>query len=312
MAKTKKKKSTKKQEVKTEEEFNRLPQNIVSVGERVEEDKNIYILQSVYKEIQKFTSNKTVNEAGGMLIGTVIEEFGKTNIIISGFVEAKHCEATPTTLKFTHQTWESCHKEIDKKFPGKKIVGWIHTHPNYGIFLSEYDKFIQKNFFSEEYEVAYVIDPIQDIEGFYFWISGKIERCKGFYIYDKTGNKIDVVKNESQESVTTEMASGTEKTIPAIIALSVTVVFLLVFVIILNGKVSRLKEEYEELVSLCNQNFGYVINQMNSINSSIGSPKSDDDTSTVSTDEKYTTIQMEESKPEESSFTQNDDKQINE
>ena len=120
---------------------NMLPQNILPMGERVEENKNIYISQAVYKEIHKFTKNKTTNESGGMLVGTVIEEFGKTNIVISGFVEAKFCEATPTTLKFTHETWEFVHKEIEKKHKGKKIVGWIHTHPDFGIFLSEYDKF---------------------------------------------------------------------------------------------------------------------------------------------------------------------------
>ena len=60
-------------------------------------------------------------------------------------------------------------------------MGWIHTHPNFGIFLSEYDRFVHENFFSEEYQVAYVVDPIQSIEGFYFWINSKLEKCKGFY-----------------------------------------------------------------------------------------------------------------------------------
>lgn len=105
-----------------------LPQNILPVGERVEEDKNIYISQETYKEIREFTKNKTVNESGGMLIGNVIEEFGKTNIVIHGFVEAKYSEGTSTTLKFTHETWEYVHGEIDKKYENAQIVGWIHTH----------------------------------------------------------------------------------------------------------------------------------------------------------------------------------------
>ncbi len=171
---------------------NRLPQNIITMGNKVEENKNIYISQPAYKAIHRFAEAKTENESGGMLIGSVIEEFGKTNIVIAGFIEAKYCKATPTTLKFTHETWDYCHKEIAKKFPGKKIVGWIHTHPNFGIFLSEYDKFIQENFFKEEYEIAFVVDPIQGIEGFYFWINEKIERCRGFYIFDKTGTRINI------------------------------------------------------------------------------------------------------------------------
>ena len=92
-----------------------LPQNIFPIGEQVEQNKRVYISQSVYKKIHKFTKNKTTNESGGMLIGSVIEEFGKTNIIIQGFVEAKYADATPTTLKFTHETWEYVHSEIEKR-----------------------------------------------------------------------------------------------------------------------------------------------------------------------------------------------------
>jgi hypothetical protein len=120
-----KKKNSKKSVKSTPIIENSLPQNILPIGERVEEDKNIYISQPTYKEIHKFTQNKTTNESGGMLIGNVIEEFGKTNIIVNGFIEAKYCEATPTTLKFTHETWEYVHKEMDKKFPGQKVRGTV-------------------------------------------------------------------------------------------------------------------------------------------------------------------------------------------
>lgn len=226
---------------------NMLPQNILPVGERVEENKNIYIAQDVYKQIHKFTKNKTTNESGGVLIGSIIEEFGKTNIVISGFVEAKFCEATPTTLKFTHDTWEYVHKEIDKKHKGKKIVGWIHTHPDFGIFLSEYDKFIHQNFFSEAYQVAYVVDPVQNIEGFYFWINGNIDKCKGFYIYDKTGTQIDVDTNKDEAN-----GENNEKSLFSIkniliAMLSVAVAALLFSNISTNNRLEKVEEELEKL-----------------------------------------------------------------
>lgn len=226
---------------------NMLPQNILPIGERVEENKNIYISQSVYKEIHKFTKNKTTNESGGMLVGTVVEEFGKTNIVISGFVEAKFCEATPTTLKFTHETWEFVHKEIEKKHKGKKIVGWIHTHPDFGIFLSEYDKFIHQNFFSEAHQVAYVVDPIQNIEGFYFWINGNIEKCKGFYIYDKTGTQItvDTGKDESTEEKAAAPLFSIKNILIAI--LSVAVIFLIFSNISFSKQLEKLEKEQEKL-----------------------------------------------------------------
>ena len=240
------KKQTKKAPVNELPE-NMLPQNILPMGERVEENKNIYISQTVYKEIHKFTKNKTTNESGGMLVGTVIEEFGKTNIVISGFVEAKFCEATPTTLKFTHETWEFVHKEIEKKHKDKKIVGWIHTHPDFGIFLSEYDKFIHQNFFSDAHQVAYVVDPIQKIEGFYFWINGNIEKCKGFYIYDKTGTPItvDTGKDEPAEEKAAAPLFGMKNILIAI--LSVAVIFLIFSNISSSKQLEKLEKELNKL-----------------------------------------------------------------
>lgn len=236
---------------------NMLPQNILPIGDRVEENKNIYILQSVYKEIHKFTQNKTTNESGGMLVGTILEEFGKTNIIISGFVEAKYCEATPTTLKFTHETWEYVHKEIEKKHPEKKIVGWIHTHPDFGIFLSEYDKFIHQNFFNEDYQVAYVVDPIQKIEGFYFWIDEKIEKCKGFYIYDKTGAKITVDADKNETTVAKESSIFTIRNV-LISALSVAVMLLTFSNISTRQKLSKLEDQQNTLAESANQSLSYM------------------------------------------------------
>lgn len=189
-----------------------------------------------------------------MLIGNVIEEFGKTNIIVNGFIEAKFCEATPTTLKFTHETWEFVHKEMDKKFPGQKIVGWIHTHPNFGIFLSEYDKFIQENFFKEDYQIAYVVDPIQDIEGFYFWINGKIERCKGFYKFDKMGAKIESdvePKNDRDE----EAGSLFNLKNILITALVLCVLFLTFSNISQNKEINNLKKQQDNLVFAVNQTY---------------------------------------------------------
>lgn len=249
--------NSKKNVLQPELTENMLPQNILPIGDRVEENKNIYILQSVYKEIHKFTQNKTTNESGGMLVGTVLEEFGKTNIIISGFVEAKYCEATPTTLKFTHETWEYVHKEIEKKHPEKKIVGWIHTHPDFGIFLSEYDKFIHQNFFNEDYQVAYVVDPIQKIEGFYFWINEKIEKCKGFYIYDKTGAKITVGADKEEAAVAKESSIFSIRNV-LIAVLTVAVILLTFFNISTNQKLSKLEEQQKTLAESANQSLSYM------------------------------------------------------
>lgn len=256
----KKKSSAKRQKKQQKLPQNVLPQNILPMGERVEEDKNVYISQKTYKQIHQFTKRKTINESGGVLVGTVIEDFGKSNILISDFIEAKYCEATPTTLTFTHETWEYIHKKMDKEHPGKKIVGWIHTHPDFGIFLSEYDKFIHQNFFSEINQIAYVVDPIQKIEGFYFWINGKIERCKGFYIYDETGVKIKIAvdKEETSDEAWPESVFCFRNVLLTI--LCVAVVFLTFSHFSLSAEIKKLKAQQEAIVSSANESL-YAMQQ---------------------------------------------------
>ena len=249
--KKKKKKKEKPQELPDDV----LPQNIIAVGKHVEENKNIYIAQDVYRKIRKFTKNKLTNEAGGILVGHTIEELGKTNIMITGFIEAKHSEGTPTTLTFTHETWEYIHAEVARKYPGKKILGWIHTHPDFGIFLSDYDKFIHENFFNDENQIAYVVDPIQKIEGLYFWIDGKLTKCTGFFIYDRTGEKIESADEKEEEVTETKEKTFSFKNV-MIAILTAAVVFLIFSHFSISKEVKELQTQQSTLVTEVNSVLG--------------------------------------------------------
>ncbi len=236
-----------------------LPQNIIPVGERVFEDKNIYIHQKVYEQIHKFSLNKTENEHGGILVGRVLNEMGKENTIIEGFIEARYNTATSTTLTFTHETWEYFHAEIDKKYKDKKIVGWIHTHPNFGIFLSENDRFIQQNFFTDSNQVAYVVDPIQNDEGFFFWINDKLERCPGFYLFDKNGVKIkQKIWNKDEYTEEVEEKSTLGIFLPLVMA--IVIIINIFFMMGQSAKINRIEKELNYMKQAIN-NQAAVIEQ---------------------------------------------------
>ena len=38
------------------------------------------------------------------------------------------------------------------------VLGWYHTHPGWGLFLSAHDQFIHGNFYGGPHHVALVID----------------------------------------------------------------------------------------------------------------------------------------------------------
>jgi len=132
----------------------------------------------VLATIEKHAYSILDAEVGGMLFGDV--EGGITKIV--GSVPASKASAEQISLTFTHEVWEDILKQGEELFPGMRIVGWYHTHPSFGLFLSEYDAFIQQNFFSSPGQVALVIDPI----------AGDM----GWFVQNQKTNKIDNIFTE--------------------------------------------------------------------------------------------------------------------
>lgn len=114
-------------------------------------------------QIEQHAYSQLSAEVGGVLMGRASP--GGTTI--QGFIPALSASAEQVTLTFTHDVWEDILKMARDQFPDLDIVGWYHTHPTFGIFLSEYDLFIQKNFFNNPGHYALVIDPVQGLYGWF-------------------------------------------------------------------------------------------------------------------------------------------------
>ena len=196
-----------------------LPMNIILFGEVENDDIKVYIKQEVYKALEKYALADVDHERGTIILGDYCEELGKKHVIVSNYIEAKYTDASASTLTFTHETWDYVHKEHDAKFSDKKIVGWQHTHPGYGIFLSNYDLFIQENFFNLPFQIAYVIDPVQNIRGFFQWKDGKIEKLKGFYVYDDVGKPIKIEQVHKQKDENKSERTISNKVLSVLVSL---------------------------------------------------------------------------------------------
>lgn len=232
-----------------------LPLNFLSFGEIENDDVKVYIKQDVYKALEKLAASDTSKELGSIILGEYSEELGKTHVVISDFIEAKYTDASASTLTFTHETWDYVHREHEKSYPTKKIIGWQHTHPNYGIFLSNYDMFIQENFFNMPFQVAYVIDPIQNIRGFFQWKNGKIEKLKGYYVYDEIGKPIKI----EQKKIIKEdaPASNRNKALTSIVSILCVVCLILAF------SLSSMKNSYQERLEKQDEIVGNINSLLN-------------------------------------------------
>jgi proteasome lid subunit RPN8/RPN11 len=120
-------------------------------------------------------------EICGVLIGKEKDGTTYVNACIGGEKAAER----GASVTFTQDTWEHIYEIKDKKFPDDAMVGWYHTHPGFGIFLSGYDLFIQKNFFSAPHQIAWVFDPQSGEEGCFGWKDQEIERLP------ETANRYD-------------------------------------------------------------------------------------------------------------------------
>jgi proteasome lid subunit RPN8/RPN11 len=124
---------------------------------------NVVVPPEVWDQIETHSYSNLQAEVGGMLVGSVS---GRTTTIV-GFIPALNASAEQISLTFTHEVWAEILKKVDADFPGETIVGWYHTHPGFGIFLSEYDSFIQENFFNNPGQLALVVDPVAGLRGWF-------------------------------------------------------------------------------------------------------------------------------------------------
>lgn len=111
-------------------------------------------------------------EVGGVLLGRkgAVTNFPR----VDSALEALRAEEERATLTFTQETWSAIHARLEEIAAANngeelEIVGWYHSHPGFGIFLSDHDLFIQRNFFSDPMQVALVVDPLGDREGVFIW-----------------------------------------------------------------------------------------------------------------------------------------------
>lgn len=125
----------------------------------------------VLQQIRQHARTSMEAEICGVLIGSAADGITRITARIPG----EGASQGGAHVTFTQDAWEHIYKIKDAEYPSDSIVGWYHSHPGFGIFLSEYDLFIHENFFNAAHQVAWVFDPHSDEEGCFGWIDKKIE-----------------------------------------------------------------------------------------------------------------------------------------
>ncbi len=153
-------------------------------------DSQPYVLISgeVLRQIRQHARSSSKTEVCGVLIGKDNGN-GANEINVVACIAGLNATQAGTHVTFTQDTWEHIYKIKDADFPDERIVGWYHSHPGFGVFLSDHDTFIHKNFFSSPSQVAWVYDPHSDEEGCFGWIGSRLERLSEISVEDGKGGE---------------------------------------------------------------------------------------------------------------------------
>ena len=160
------------------------------------DDLPIFIDRGPADLIERHALSDVSVELGGILLGKecVDPATGDHFAWITQALEAKHYANTQASFTYTHDSWEEITRERDRLHPDLDVVGWYHTHPSFGIFLSHHDLFIHQNFFSQPLQVAYVVDPIQSTRGFFRWSNGQMVQVGGFHLCAERSERLALSK----------------------------------------------------------------------------------------------------------------------
>ena len=101
-------------------------------------DLPIFIDRRTADAIERHALSDTTVELGGILLGKECLDpaTGQPFVWVTQSLEAKHYANTQASFTYTHDSWEEITRERDRLYPEYDIVGWYHTHPSFGIFLS--------------------------------------------------------------------------------------------------------------------------------------------------------------------------------
>ena len=146
------------------------------------EELRVFIVQEAFDRLVEHGNEKTSVEVGGVLVGRPLTDERGPYVVVDDVIRADHSRQEVTELTFTHDTWDHINKEMDEQHEGRKIVGWYHTHPGFGLFLSEQDLFIQRSFFDLPFQLALVYDPLSREHGCFAWRGGEPWRLRRYWV----------------------------------------------------------------------------------------------------------------------------------
>lgn len=151
----------------------RIAGGYLPIGDPTSAAVDITIEEPTLRAAQAHALSSLSREVAGVLIGPRPEKQpdGRYRVHILDTIIAKYTVMNGASVTYTPESWRYMNDKLHERYPDDTavIVGWYHTHPGFGIFLSGMDLFIHQNFFTQIWHIALVLDPRARTSGFFSW-----------------------------------------------------------------------------------------------------------------------------------------------
>jgi proteasome lid subunit RPN8/RPN11 len=158
-------------------DFSRLPhRELVKLTGNRAPSFQIVFRQSALNRLHAHGDSSPRAEICGVLVGDVYQDDTGAFLLVEHIIEGESSTGSAGQVTFTADTWQHIQLKMDRQYPDLRIVGWYHTHPGHGVFLSEMDIFLHESFFGLPWQATLVYDPRSGEEGVFNASQGQAHR----------------------------------------------------------------------------------------------------------------------------------------
>lgn len=165
-----------------------------------------------YRDIEAHCAENPTQEVCGVLVGFTWSEDGMQRTRVVASVRGLHAREGQMSVTFTHETWQAVHEVVERRVDDAKVIGWYHSHPDFGVFYSSQDVFVHKHFFGDVGQLGIVVDPIREQRGAFLSTVEGIDPIRRFEVarQNSTGHLVSCAyaPEAVQESSVEATAAG--------------------------------------------------------------------------------------------------------
>ena len=142
----------------------------------------VFITESALQTMESHTKSRTRGELGGLLLGEFCLHGDVPFTCVEIASPAQKAVSRPGSLLFPPEAIDDLDKHREVEYPHLRSVGWYHSHPGFGVFLSSTDLHTPHTGFKDGPFVAVVLDPVRKETGVFSWIGKKVAGPLAYWV----------------------------------------------------------------------------------------------------------------------------------